>query len=58
MCNCELEEGRSDEAVSHVDGALYTWRGFVIIGGHASDVRGMVGRGVIRKDVLPHGLFG
>jgi len=58
MCNCEVEEGRSDEAVSHINGALYTQRGFVVIGGRTGDVGGMVGGGVIHKDVLPHGLFG
>ena len=58
VCNCYVEEGRSDEVVAHSDGALYTWRGFAAIRGHPGDVRGMVGRGVIREDFLPHSLFG
>jgi len=58
MHNCDAEEGRSDESMVHGDGTLYTWRGFVAIGRHTGDVGGMVGRGIICKDFLPHSLFG
>jgi hypothetical protein len=44
--------------MSHSDGSLYARRGFVAIGGRTGGVGGMVGRGIIRKDFLPHHLFG
>ena len=58
VCNCKAKEGRGDEMMSHSDGALYARRGFVIVRGHAGDMRGVVGRGIIHKEFLPHSLFG
>jgi hypothetical protein len=58
VCNGQAEEGRGDEAVAHSDGALYSQRGFIALGGSAGDVRGMVGGGVIHEDSFPHHLFG
>jgi len=58
VCNYDVEESGSDEMMVHSNGTLYTQRGFVAIGGHTGDVGGMVGRGVICKDFLPHSLFG
>jgi hypothetical protein len=58
VCNCEAEEGRSDEMMAHSDGALYARRGFATIRGRTGNVRGMVGRSVVHKDFLPHSLFG
>ena len=58
MRNCDTEEGGGDEVVTHGDGTLYTQRGFVAVGGCVGDVRGMVRRGVIQEDFLPHSLFG
>jgi hypothetical protein len=56
--NCDAKESGSDEMMAHSNGALYTQRGFVAVGGCTGDVGGMVGRGVIHKDFLPHSLFG
>jgi hypothetical protein len=56
--NGKAEEGRGDEAVTHSDGALYTRRGFVALGGHIGNVGGMVGGGIVHEDLLPHHLFG
>ena len=46
--NGKAEDGRGDEMVAHGDGALYSRRGFVTIGGCAGDVGEMVRGGVIR----------
>jgi hypothetical protein len=58
VCNCEEEEDGGDEPMAHSNGALYARRGIVTIRGCVGDVGGMVGRGVICEDFLPHYLFG
>ena len=58
MCESKTEEGRGDEAMAHGNGALYSRRGFIALGGSACDVGGMVGGGVIHEDSFPHHLFG
>ena len=57
MCESKTEEGRGDEAMAHGNGALYSRRGFIALGGGTSDVGGMVGGGIIREDSFPHHLF-
>jgi len=58
VCDGKLEEGRGDETMAYSNGALYTLRRFVALGGRTGNVGGMVGGGVIREDSFPHHLFG
>ena len=57
MCDGKAEESGCDKAVAHGDGALYSRRGFVALGGGTGDMGGMVGGVIIREDSFPHHLF-